>query len=460
MISSATIRCEMETYIREQGLTMQSFAEQAGVNRGTLSAIINRNPPRKISVRELDLITKGMGLPEGELYSLYAEECFIQAVPHWRRLKPFLLRCAETGKLECIGKVLEMLLDNLSHIGEIFATAEQMYEQGYQDASKLLYRCVIESEKYNNSERLAISHYRMFQIAIGKDMEANLRAALQFEPYRSWLPVEYRLEALVELLRIYFSVHNWKQFEMLSDELIDLAHTVYREWKDETGFLSSSKGEPIRLRKSLIRYFGQGYLCKGTALQKMGKYEEAGKAIALYADLSWIGPENAEEEQEVQQFRDWAQANLYTLDVLMGKQEILDEYADFLGNHPGEVLSGLATIIQSANIYNFSIDDIICKFTDEISGFESYNDTVNLERRLRLAIQMSVYFFRHSKYEEGIESCLTALDLSFKTNNETVFAESASLLEAYREYAGPAQNSQYRMVMEQMRIRTTLKYTI
>lgn len=51
---------------------MQSFAEQAGVNRGTLSAIINKNTPRKISMRELDLITKGMGMPEGELYSLYS----------------------------------------------------------------------------------------------------------------------------------------------------------------------------------------------------------------------------------------------------------------------------------------------------------------------------------------------------------------------------------------------------
>lgn len=29
---------------------MQSFAEQAGVNRGTLSVIINRNPPRTLSV--------------------------------------------------------------------------------------------------------------------------------------------------------------------------------------------------------------------------------------------------------------------------------------------------------------------------------------------------------------------------------------------------------------------------
>ncbi|WP_025691668.1 helix-turn-helix domain-containing protein [Paenibacillus zanthoxyli] len=423
MISNATIRCEMETYIREQGLTMQSFAEQAGVNRGTLSAIINRNPPRKISVRELDLITKGMGLPEGELYSLYAEECFIQAVPHWRRLKPFLLRCAETGKLDCIGKVLEMLLDNLSHIGEIFATAEQMYEQGYRDASKLLYRCVIESEKYNNSERLAISHYRMFQIAIGKDMEANLRAALQFEPYRSWLPVEYRLEALVELLRIYFSVHNWKQFEMLSDELIDLAHTVYRERKDETRFLSSSEGEPIRLRKSLIRYYGQGYLCKATALQKMGRYEEARKAIDCYADLSWLGPINDEDKQEILKYKSWAMANSYTQDILMGRQETLEAYVDFLRSHPAEILPGLVTIVQSANKYHFSIDWIINEFTDSISGFDQFTDVVNMERRLRFAIQYSIYCVRRGKMKQGMESCLKALELSSKTNSETYFGD-------------------------------------
>ncbi|AKG37813.1 hypothetical protein VK70_16540 [Paenibacillus durus ATCC 35681] len=450
----------METYIREQGLTMQSFAEQAGVNRGTLSAIINRNPPRKISVRELDLITKGMGLPEGELYSLYAEECFIQAVPHWRRLKPFLLRCAETGKLDCIGKVLEMLLDNLSHIGEIFATAEQMYEQGYRDASKLLYRCVIESEKYNNSERLAISHYRMFQIAIGKDMEANLRAALQFEPYRKSLPLELLLDSLVELLKIYFFIHNWNHIVKVSDELIEQSQAVFGERKRRKSNSNSLRADTVRLRRSLIHYYGQGYLCKATALQKMGDLEEARIEIARYADLSWLEPANTEEEQEVQKYASWAKANLYTLDILAGRKDTLKEYVEFLRNNPEEILSGLATIIQSANKYDFSIDDILWKFFDEISGFESYNDSVSMERRLRLAIQMSIYYFRRGKFSEGIESCLKALDLAVTTNNQTVFAEAVTLFEAYRAYTGPPHEEVFKTVIEQMRIRTTLKYSM
>ncbi|WP_269636724.1 helix-turn-helix domain-containing protein [Paenibacillus forsythiae] len=450
----------MEAYIREHGLTMQSFAERAGVNRGTLSAIINRNPPRKISVRELDLITKGMGLPEGELYNLYAEECFIQSVPHWRRLKPFLLRCAQTGKLVCIEKVLVMLLDNLSHIGEIFATAEQMYEQGYMEASQILYQSVIEGEKYNNSERLAVSHYRVFQMAVGKDMEANLRAALQFEPYRKSLPVELRLDALVELLKIYFFIHNWRHIIELSDELIQQSQAAFRERKRRRKNSTSLRRDPVWLRRSLIHYYGQGYLCKATALQKMGDFEEARMEISRYSDLSWLEPASDEEEQEVMKYTSWARANSYTLDILAGRQEVLDDYADFLREHPEEILSGLATIIQSANKYNFSIDDILWKFFDEISGFESYNDSVSMERRLRFAIQISIYYFRRGRFNEGIESCLKALDLAVTTNNETVLAEAVALFEAYRSYSGPSQEQIFKTVIEQMRVRTTLKYSM
>lgn len=50
---------------------MQCFADASKVNPGTLSGILNRNPPRPISVNQLDLITEAMGLEEG---------CFVRDV--------------------------------------------------------------------------------------------------------------------------------------------------------------------------------------------------------------------------------------------------------------------------------------------------------------------------------------------------------------------------------------------
>ncbi|AKG35971.1 hypothetical protein VK70_16535 [Paenibacillus durus ATCC 35681] len=422
-MESSMIRCKIEFYIRENGLTLQGFAEKCGLNRGTLSAVINRNPPRSISVRELDMISWGMELPEGELYSLYAEECLMQSAPHWRRVKPFLLRCAAIGKLDCIKIVLEKLADDLSYIRGIFVAAEQMFDQGHREASGLLYQCVIECEKYNNSERLAISYYRLLQINIGQDAQVNLRAALRFEPYRSGLPVQHRLDALIELIKIYFSVHNWEQLESLADELIEQSQAVYAERERGKRSSNPSRVEPIRLQKPLIRYFGQGYLCKATALQKMGRYEEAKEAIDCYADLSWLGPADDEEVRQVLQFREWATANSYTQDILMGRQESLEAYVDFLRSHPNEILSGLVTIVQSANKYHFSIDWIINEFADSISGFDQFTDVVNMERRLRFAIQYSIYCVRRGKMKEGMESCLKALALSSTTNSETYFGD-------------------------------------
>ncbi|MDT3428354.1 transcriptional regulator with XRE-family HTH domain [Paenibacillus forsythiae] len=422
-MGSSMIRCKIEFYIRENELTLQGFAEKCGLNRGTLSAIINRNPPRNISVRELDRITQGMGLPEGELYFLYVEECLMQSAPHWRRVKPFLLRCAAIGKLNCIKIILEILADDLSNIQGVFVTAEQMFEQGHQEASGLLYQCVIECEKYNNSERLAISCYRLFQLNIGQDAGGNLRAALRFEPYRRGLPVQHRLDALIELIKIYFSVHNWEQLESLADELIEQSQAVYTERERSKRTSNPSRAEPIRLHKPLIRYFGQGYLCKATALQKMGRYEEAKEAINFYADLSWLEPANDEEVKQMLQFQEWATANSFTQDILMGHQEMLEPYVDFLQSHPEEILPGLVTIIQSANQYHFSIDWILDEFADSISVFDQFTDVVNMERRLRFAIQYSIYCVRRGRMKEGMESCLKALELSAVTNNETHFGD-------------------------------------
>ncbi|QWU15214.1 hypothetical protein SAMN04487895_108130 [Paenibacillus sophorae] len=419
----SALRNVIESHIRKEGLNLYSFAERCGLNRGTLSAVINRNPPRNISVRELDSITRGMGLPEGELYDLYIAECLIRVAPHWRRIRPFMLRCAETNKLDCLAKVLEILVDNLSYIGDIFNTAEELFKLGHKQASVLLYQCVIDSEKYNNSEFLAISHYRMLQIDFGKNMETNLRAALRFESYLSRLPVEHRLEALIILVKIYFSTHNWERIAILADELLKQSQAVYEEWERSKRASVPSRVEPIRLQRSLIFYYGQGYLCKATALQKMGRYDEAKKAIDCYADLSWLGPINDEDKQEIQKYKSWATANSYTQDILMGRQESLEAYVDFLRNHPEEILSGLVTIVQSANKYHFSIDWIINEFAESISGFDQFTDVVNMERRLRFAIQYSIYCVRRGKMKEGMESCLKALELSSKTNSETYFGD-------------------------------------
>lgn len=103
-------------------MTINRFAEISEVNSGTLSNILNGNRP--ISMQQLDRITSGMGLEEGYFYELYIDECIFHATPDWRRLGPFLHRCAELGKLDCLDKAVRMTMDNISYSPLLFETAE------------------------------------------------------------------------------------------------------------------------------------------------------------------------------------------------------------------------------------------------------------------------------------------------------------------------------------------------
>lgn len=89
MEHTPTIRSKIETELKQRGHTFSSFSKVSGINRGIFSTMLNSNPPKPISVRQMDLITKALGYPEGWLYELYIDECFYEGKGHWKRIKPF-----------------------------------------------------------------------------------------------------------------------------------------------------------------------------------------------------------------------------------------------------------------------------------------------------------------------------------------------------------------------------------
>lgn len=171
MQQHTTIQTELAAFLRKEGQTINQFAGISGVNSGTLSSIINGNRP--IAMQQLDRITAGMGLPDGAFYELYIDECVVHSAPDWRRLGPFLHRCAELDKLECIRQVVQIIMDNITYAPLLFDTAEEFYGQGKLQAAALLYEGVADSEKYQHSERLALCQYRLFTIRIGQSPEAD-----------------------------------------------------------------------------------------------------------------------------------------------------------------------------------------------------------------------------------------------------------------------------------------------
>ncbi|MCY9751453.1 DNA-binding protein, partial [Paenibacillus larvae] len=89
-------------------------------------------------------------------------------------------------------------------------------------------------------------------------------------------------------------------------------------------------------------YYGQSYLIKSIALFKQGHYEKAKQYIEGYEDLSWFEILDEQGKKEVDNFHLWARANKYGTKLLLGDDlSVLDEYVNYLAEHPNDIPEGL-----------------------------------------------------------------------------------------------------------------------
>ncbi len=372
MEGAIAIRSEIRTCLQQKGYTLRSFADLSGVTVSYLSTLLNVEKIKPISVRYIDVMASTLGQPEGWLYELYVEECFVTGSPHRSRIKPFLLRCVEIGRKDCIAVVLSRMLEDLNQLELVFEIAEEIHNADKPKEAIPFYECIVENEKYQHSERLAISHYRLFRAALGQNLEQNREAAIRFAPFRNRLPVNYQLDGYYKLTGTSFNQHKWDEVEVYADEFQIVVKAAYN---DKIRRLESKKkAEPLVTDHPFVFYYGYSYLSKSTALQKKGEYEEAKKYISAYADLSWMQGLNADDRKQIEQFKLWAVGNRYTLDLLSGNMAVIPGYIKYLKEHPDEILAGLLTILESANKYGFLVDETLEEFREHTLGFDQRND--------------------------------------------------------------------------------------
>ncbi|WP_340253219.1 hypothetical protein [Brevibacillus borstelensis] len=292
--------------------------------------------------------------------------------------------------------------------------AEQLFENGKRKESVPFYEFVIENEKDSHSDRFLISQYRLFRASQGTDAEENWKAVIRFEPYRKRLPENFQLDGLLQLANLSFTLHRWKEVEKYADELRELAMAVYqdeirkRESKNPTG--------PFKTERSLVVYYGQGFLLKSVALEMQKSYEQAKKFVKGYENLRWFELLDDVGREEVEKFETWAKANLYTLEILMGNTDILDEYVTYLANHPNEILPGLIAILEASNSHHFCVDHILDTFSGEIASFRNGRDAVSQDRHFQFRYHKMLYEFRKNRMEQGIEEALCCLSLLKEMN--------------------------------------------
>ncbi|EHS55315.1 hypothetical protein [Paenibacillus sp. Aloe-11] len=452
MEHTPTIRSKIETELKQRGYSFSSFSKISSINRGTFSTMLNSNPPKPISVRQMDLITKALGYPEGWLYELYIDECFYAGKGHWKRIKPFLLRCVELERKDCIQKVLSRLTEDLSYVLTIFELAEELHKGGKEAIP--FYECVVENERYYHSERLAISQYRLFSYSLNKDLENNRQQAIKFAPYRKNLPENHQLDALLKLANVYYQVDDCETTIQYAKELEVIATNIYQQQIQAR--LKKREVKALNTERHLIVYYGQAYLMQGNILEKQGRYEEAMEFIPYYADLTAFEGLDEVGILEVRKFEMWAKANHLNLEILMGDITNLPAYVELIRDNPQEILLGLLTILESANTYNYTIDDILILFDENINEFRDlrtnisyYKTNYNLVTYSRFFLELSRYYFNKGNYSEAIDSMLNSLKASSQLNDKAFYIKSIMLLfEKYKDHSTHEQRAEYEKVLK------------
>ncbi|CAJ1317690.1 DNA-binding protein [Paenibacillus nuruki] len=442
--NTTTIRLEIEKGIRQKGHSLSSFGKQAGINRGIISGILNGNPPKSISIRQLDLMAEALGHAEGWMYEYYVDECFINEKADWRRIKAFLLRCTEIGRYDCIKEVLDRLMEDLNNTISIFGLAEELYAEGKVQESLPFYECVIENEKHQHSERLAISHYRVFRASIGENTEKSFRSAIRFEPYRNRLPENLMLDALLQLANVYYTLQDWKTMEYCADELKLLLEQVYKIDPHYPEKIIA----PKETERHIVVYYGQSFLLKSVALESLGKYLDAKSYISGYADLSWFPDLDSVGQKEVDKFKLAAIANKHNLDLLMGDDSNLDEYVNFLQRHPNEILPSIIVILEAANKYNFDIKNTLKTFSisfDSEINFQNdyYQKSTYKSRLVTFYYELALYFLIRELHNDGIKYVLKSLEMALEIVNKNKVLDCVSLFEQFKAFSTDNQKEFY-----------------
>lgn len=444
---TATIREQIEGFLHKNELTINRFAEISEVNSGTLSNILNGNRP--ISMHQLDRITEAMSLEEGYFYDLYINECIFHATPDWRRLGPFLHRCAELGKLDCLDQCVRLTMDNTSYAPLLFDTAEHFFKEGKREAAVLLYKSVAESERFQHSERLALCQYRLFKLGLSDDQEANLRAAVYFEPYIDRLDEEYQLDALVDLINVNGSIHRWDKVKEYAEQMLHKARIEYNYNEAEIKY-------EVKRKNPLIFYILYANLSLEASYSERGEYEKALYYVSQYEDPIWTKNTNKTELMIIDQFKEWAIANRYVYQLMVGQSEVLSDYVEYVSTREDEIFLALCNIMIATNRHKFKVDHILEKFKEYLiykpqwNNISKVSEQVTLERYTRLLAELGIYFINLEQFDKGLEFILESLGNSIKINSNNGMLRCMGIFEQYRHMSSIETQNRYTILVSEV----------
>lgn len=444
---TATIRTEVRDYLLEHDLNMSEFGVAAGLNPGTVSGIVMTN--RSISVHQMDCITKAMDKPEDYFYSRYVQEYMRDTPLNWRRVKPFLQRCMELHRLDCMEQVVGILMENVTYYAPlVFELAEDFFGQERHEAAALLYKNIAFSEKNQHSERLAICQYRLFKIRIGDDQIQNLKAAVEFGPYAERLGELEQLDALKDLANLYRSLRHWDKVFELAQDMGQKARIQY-EFKHRSD--RRDQEMTYKLNRPLFMYVAYSDLLMASASDEKGDFSQGLKYIEAYADLSWVKEQDSDTIQWKASFQQWAKLNRCVNRLMAGDVSVLPEYVGYVEGKK-EIFAELLNIVETASKHNIDIDPVLRRFEAQLinpqdKGLDDiYSNQVLTEQAARFWYWTAKYWFNKDIYDDGFKCLLLSLQISTEIKHSMLMMNSVGLFERYRAFAAPEIREHYEII--------------
>ncbi|WP_146236127.1 transcriptional regulator [Paenibacillus barcinonensis] len=447
-----TIRAEVLQYINNHHLTQSQFSERANINSGSFSRLLNQNKP--FSMNQLDSITRAMGMQEDHFYTRFVGECFTLTAPDWRRLRPFIIRCAEVKRLDCIRLILSNLLDNTAYGTLIFDVAEELFHNQYNEAAALLYEGVGVIEKYQHSERLALCRYRLFLLSLSDNLTQNLRAAILFEPYANRLVEADQLEALKHLAHVYVSLSKWHKVDELSEEMFRLASIQYK-LSLHTNRKDSEDKQPVRPYYFYMLY---ARLLQTAVYEQYEDYQKALEYTLMYTDADqWIQDSSDEATTIIKQFNEFSKANQYLYQLLAGNLDILPDYIEHIASLPDEITHALCNIIKIANKFDINIDAILDRFQEHIpyrtyrSSFGEYNKPIKAEEYVSFLINLGKYQLQR-KRTQGIDILLEGLELAGNIASDSNTIRCLTIFNQHRNWEDEEKQNKFNSLNNKMKL--------
>ncbi|MGW8958698.1 transcriptional regulator [Paenibacillus sp. NPDC055715] len=458
MENTPTIRAEIKKYLEQKGLSMTKFGCIIDLNVGTVSGIVTGN--RSISMHQLDRITMGMGLPPDHFYERYVEECIEEFRLSWRKISPFLSRCVEFTRLDCLERVVGMLLDHPSaYITSLFELAESSFQKGHLDGAAYLYEKVAESEKQQHSERLAICQYRIFVAKQGDDQKRNLNAATKFEDFVERLDEIDQLDALKDLANVYRSLREWDKVDEMARKMKLRAEIQYSmKHQQKKRERNESKKET---RGPLFGYIAYADLLCAGVCEAQGDYQQALQYTYAYADLSWVKETDADAKHWISLFEHWAEGNTYVYKLLSGEVSVLPDYVDYICTSPDksekEMVAKLMNIVMAANQYQIDVDDVLLQFEENINSFaqlsasnDMYTQQVVPDQYARFGYELAYYYLYRGMHSDGFKYLIYATESSNTLNNVTCFKNCVGLFLHFQAYAVPETKAAFLNLIEKV----------